>query len=139
MEKIVFWKEIKNFRHYEVSTDGRVRRGSKELKPTCNNKGYPKVTLLKKGKRKQFYVHRLVAWAFVSNPDNLTQVNHKDGNKLNNNSSNLEWVNNRSNTSRFNKTNTTSKYTGVSFKKRLQQMAITNKGKREKRTPRLFY
>lgn len=53
--------------------------------------GYSTVQLFKDGKMKVIAVHRLVAQAFIPNPNNLPQVNHKDGNKQNNNKSNLEW------------------------------------------------
>ena len=55
--------------------------------------GYVKVTLTMHNKAKDFRVHRLVAQAFIENIENKETVNHKDGNKLNNNASNLEWSN----------------------------------------------
>jgi len=59
---------------------------------TTNHNGYKKVSLKgKDGKLKTFRVHRLVAEAFISNPDNKPTVNHKDKNKNNNNVTNLEW------------------------------------------------
>lgn len=60
--------------------------------------GYYKVNLYKDGKAKGFFIHRLVANAFIDNPNNLPQVNHKDENKQNNNINNLEWCDNRYNT-----------------------------------------
>jgi hypothetical protein len=60
------------------------------LKPHIKN-GYPAVNLFKDGKQKHHYIHRLVAEAFVPNPDNLPEVNHKDCDKTNNQVSNLEW------------------------------------------------
>ena len=101
-----YWKPILNYEGlYEVSNWGRVRsldrwcshRRGKQLKKgrilkLCTNKGgYLYVYLWKNGKGKYFLVHRLVAEAFIPNPDNLPQVNHKDENKLNNNAENLEW------------------------------------------------
>lgn len=61
------------------------------LKPIKNKNGYLKVGLCKDGKVKQFYLHRLVALAFIPNPDNLPFINHKDENPLNNCLSNIEW------------------------------------------------
>jgi len=91
------WKPVKNYEGlYEVSDDGRVRstkrRGSagRELKP-FNLKGYRRVSLSFKSKPIDYMVHRLVANAFIGNPDNLPHVNHIDGDKSNNIVSNLEW------------------------------------------------
>ena len=80
----------------EVSTEGRVRRlGCSSFKSQrLNYKGYLKVDLYKKGKRKTFSVHRLVAEAFISNPNNLPQVTHKNGLKVDNTLKNLELCNN---------------------------------------------
>lgn len=63
------------------------------MKPEIR-KGYYSVDLMKNGKRYKFRVHRLVAEAFINNPDNLPQVNHKDEDRLNNIASNLEWCDN---------------------------------------------
>ena len=67
------------------------------LKPEIRT-GYYSVDLRKNGKRYKCRIHRLVAEAFIPNPDNLPQVNHKDENKLNNEASNLEWCDNTYNT-----------------------------------------
>lgn len=106
MEEI--WKDIPNFEGlYQVSNLGNVRvldryvnsairnndkvkRKGKILKQ-YNKRGYLQVSLIKNYKRYYFTVHRLVAMAFLPNPDNLPQINHKDENPLNNNLSNLEW------------------------------------------------
>lgn len=93
MEEI--WRDIKGFEgSYQVSNLGQVkslRNGSERvLKPRMNVYGYMQVDLCD-GKRKHYKVHRLVAQAFLPNPDNLPQVNHKDENKTNNAVSNLEW------------------------------------------------
>ena len=87
------WKKIKDFENYEVNELGQVRRNSKILKSELRN-GYYSVTLSKNGKRVHKRIHRLIAEAFIPNPDNLPQVNHKNQNKLNNNIDNLEWCNN---------------------------------------------
>ena len=72
---------------------GVVKRGGHLLKPMPNNKRtkHLRVFLVKDGKRKQHQVHRLVALAFLPNPDNLPFINHKDCDPTNNHVSNLEW------------------------------------------------
>lgn len=81
---------------YRIGTHGTIisdARGGKPkiLKPAIDRYGYKKVTLFNNGKRNYLTVHRVVALTYLNNPDNLPQVNHKDGNKLNNYYKNLEW------------------------------------------------
>ena len=64
---------------------------------TDNGNGYKKVAVGFNGKTKNKYIHRLVAECFLPNPNNLSQVNHKDGDKENNTVENLEWVSNSCN------------------------------------------
>lgn len=66
----------------------------KVLKPITHKNGYLVVSLSKNNKQKIYSIHRLVAEAFVNNPENLPYVNHKDEDKTNNNISNLEWCDN---------------------------------------------
>lgn len=91
------WRAVDGFGElYEVSSLGRVRSRAQSPKPklralTCVH-GYMGVTL-KKNKKDCFrLVHRLVAQAFIPNPESKPMVNHKDGNKTNNCIDNLEWV-----------------------------------------------
>lgn len=102
------WKNIPGFEDcYQVSSSGRVRSLERQVKnsthnlmrpiqemimnPWDNGNGYLVVSLSKNGMRKNHYVHRLVAAAFIDNPDNKLYVNHIDYNKKNNAASNLEW------------------------------------------------
>lgn len=81
---------------YEITQDGKIinkKWGNREVKPQPNGKGYLRVHIA----GKMHFVHRLVAEKYIPNPDGKPQVNHKDGNKLNNNASNLEWVTNAEN------------------------------------------
>lgn len=83
------------FTNGEIIALGRVgARGytvkDKKLKP-CIRNGYLSYSLNLEGKTKYYYLHRLIAQNFIPNPDNLPCVNHKDGDKLNNNIDNLEW------------------------------------------------
>ena len=94
------WKDINGYDgFYRISNLGRVKsaRYNRYLKLFFNKKGYARINLNKKGKLKTYRVHRLVAQAFIPNPNNKPQVNHKDGNKRNNCVDNLEWVTNEEN------------------------------------------
>ena len=93
------WRDIKGFEgKYMVSNLGRVKslnynHTGKEgiLKGVDYGYGYLYVSLTKDGKVKQYSINRLVAQAFLENPDNLPEVNHKDEDKTNNRVENLEW------------------------------------------------
>ena len=81
-----------------MSNLGHVKnKHGRILKPEIRN-GYYSVDLMKNKKRYKFRIHRLVAEAFIPNPDNLPIINHKDENKLNNEASNLEWCTSSYNT-----------------------------------------
>lgn len=87
-------KDIKGYEGlYAITEDGRVwsYRRNKYLKSTEDKKGYLRVDLYKDKKRSNYKIHRLVAEAFIDNPNNLPQVNHKNENKANNCVDNLEW------------------------------------------------
>ena len=94
------WKPIAGYEGiYEISDNGEIKSLIKNrlLKPCIHKKGYLVVTLTKGNVHKHYYVHRLVAQAFIPNTDNKEQVNHIDGNKHNNYVENLEWCNNTEN------------------------------------------
>src|SRR5699024_1760168 len=97
--EVEVWEPIKGYEEsYLVSNLGRVkskpRTGTRGgiLKELYSSWQYNRVNLYKNGGMNSFTIHRLVAQAFLPNPENKPQVNHKDGNKLNNALSNLEWV-----------------------------------------------
>lgn len=82
--------------HYHLSNFGRVKsfwKGKAKIrKPKIHTSGYLNIPLFKDGKKKDCYVHRLVAEFFIPNPDAKPEVNHKDNNPFNNYVGNLEWV-----------------------------------------------
>lgn len=84
----------------EVSNMGRIKsnmRDGRILKSCPDKKGYLRLRVTLDRQKLSFKVHRLVAAAFVDNPDHLPQVNHIDGDKRNNRADNLEWVSNKDN------------------------------------------
>ena len=95
MEKEIF-KDIEGYEGiYQVSNFGKIRKiklgKERILRPCKDSRGYSVVSLFKNKTRKMHKMHRLIAIAFIPNPANKPQINHKDGNKLNNNLDNLEW------------------------------------------------
>ena len=92
-------KKITGYDNYYITIEGNIynKNNQKYLKPHIKN-GYLFCTLWHKGICKNVYIHRLLALYYLNNYNNLPQVNHIDGNKLNNNILNLEWVTNKENT-----------------------------------------
>jgi NUMOD4 motif/HNH endonuclease len=112
MEK---WVDIKGFEGlYQISINGNVKSVDRFYNTGFGNRrtvkvggikilkiskcGYKIVQLYKNGKPFTRSIHRLIAEGFIDNPENLRVVNHKDGNKLNNNVTNLEWCSDKENT-----------------------------------------
>ena len=100
MEEKEIWADIVGYEGlYMVSSLGNIKSLKKGLirKQSDNGNGYKCISLYKNNKSKTFYVHRLVAQAFIPNPNNLPQVNHKDENPSNNCVNNLEWCDSKYN------------------------------------------
>lgn len=100
---VEIWKDVKDFEGlYQVSNLGRIRSYFREgtkggiIKQFIINR-YPKVHIFKDGVGKFIYTHRLVALAFIPNPENKLQINHINGNKYDNRAINLEWATSQEN------------------------------------------
>lgn len=107
------WKDINGYEGlYQISNFGRVKRLAREvlykdgrkynykekiMNDFKTHKGYSIISFTINNNSKWYYIHRIVAEAFIPNLENKPQVNHKDGNKLNNNVENLEWCTNSEN------------------------------------------
>lgn len=92
--------DIKGCERYQITDDGRVwsKISNKYLKEKPTEDGYLRVCLCREdGLKRQVCIHRLVAEAFIPNPDNLPQINHKDECKTNNSAENLEWCSSKYN------------------------------------------
>lgn len=130
------WKDIKGYTGlYKVSNLGQVSRVIREkrgrgvhgftkgglLKQECCRNGYVRVALYLNGKSKHFLVHRLVGIAFIDNPNNLPEINHKDEIKNNNTVENLEWC-----TGKYNSNYGTGKIRAVENRDIRKQVANTD-------------
>ena len=99
MSVVETFVKIEGFENYEVSNLGKVRniKSGIMLKPWFTKDGYLRHCLYKHNKRKNLLLHRIIATAFIDNPEEKPQINHIDENKLNNDLSNLEWCTEREN------------------------------------------
>lgn len=93
------WMPITEWEQYSVSNQGRIKNNKTgKIRATYkNNSGYESVQLYNNGIMKHFLVHRLVAEHFLSNPNNLSDINHIDENKENNSVENLQWMSHQEN------------------------------------------
>lgn len=117
------WQPVPFNFDYEVSCYGNVRSLKRNkvlyLKLSTDTDGYKVINLYDNGSQKMHKVHRLLAIAFIPNPDNLAHVNHKDRIRNYNHIKNIEWTTERENTTHsFLTKKTSSEYTGVSLAKR---------------------
>jgi hypothetical protein len=141
------WASVQNL-PYSISTLGNVKRSAdvpykhknKEfVKPYLNNKGYISINLYKNSKVHRYSIHRLIAIAFIPNPNNFPEVNHIDGNPLNNGIDNLEWCThqhnmqhawdtglhkNRHSNASVKRKISTSKYIGVSWSEQRKRWCV---------------
>ena len=99
MSVVETFVKIDGFEKYEVSNLGKVRniKSGRVLKPRLHREGYLEHLLYKNNKQKFLLLHRILATAFIDNPEGKPCVNHIDENKLNNDLSNLEWCTKREN------------------------------------------
>lgn len=99
MKTSIVWKQIENY-DYEINPEGTVRRiSTKKVKKSFKRPdGYIGIQLYKsKTEIKNFQLHRLIAIAFIENPEKKDVINHKDSNRENNSLDNLEWVTKKEN------------------------------------------
>lgn len=94
MTEIETFEVIPSYESYSISKGGKVinNKTMKVLRQYEGKSGYMRVALRKDKKQKRESVHRLVGITYIENKEELPQINHKDGDKKNNNVSNLEWV-----------------------------------------------
>ena len=117
------WKDIDGYEGlYQVSNLGRIkslnykRTGRTKILKLVKSNGYLDIILYNNGKCKHYLVHRLVAKAFIPNPDSLPEINHIDENKTNNKVDNLEWCTSKYNSNYGTKPLRFSKSRGISVK-----------------------
>lgn len=107
INSLIYWQTeyepIPNFENYTISKDGEIRKVTGKyapmiMKPKLDKDGYYQIGLFKDGKKYYRSIHRLIAITYLENTCDFSDVNHKDGNRINNNVNNLEWCSQRYNT-----------------------------------------
>ena len=127
------WRQVVGFENYEVSYCGEIRNANTNhlLKSYFDKGGYERVSLYKDGKPQHFFVHQLVAKAFIPNPENKSCIDHIDTVRTNNTVSNLRWVSRKENSnnelSRQNYSN--AKTDWWKYESRRKWMSESKKGK----------
>lgn len=121
-QKLEMWKTIKDFPDYRISTLGRVKSYKRNringsiLKPKNNGYDYLHVDLYNNNKTKRFKIHRLVAEAFIPNPDNKPYIDHINTIRTDNCTKNLKWVTHKENcNNKLTKKNNSESHKGVIF------------------------
>ena len=118
------FRSVENYDHYAVSSFGRVKntKTGKVLKAGLNSHGYLNCNLYEDGNRKNHKIHRLVACAFIDNPDDKLCVDHKNNDKTNNNISNLRFATSKENIQNSSiRLDNTSNIKGVYFNKKAKK------------------
>ena len=117
--KIKQIKKIDGFERYSITSDGEVINDkTRRILKQSNTNGYKQVTLRMDGERKEVLVHRLLAKAFIPNPNNYAKVDHIDRNRSNNDLTNLRWVSDGQNGRNISKQlGTSSRFIGVCQRK----------------------
>jgi hypothetical protein len=118
---LTVWLPIKDYPNYEISISGSVRnvKTKRILNPYINSNGYYRIDLHNNGKRKKFYIHRLVISNFIPNIENKKCVDHINGKRLDNTISNLRWSSDEENQhNRQINLNNTSSIKGVYWNKK---------------------
>lgn len=127
------WRDIDGYDNYMISNLGNIKntKTKKILKHLIKPNGYHAIDLSKDNKTVRYYIHRLVADAFINNPDNKPNVDHINNDKNDNTIFNLRWVTHSQNMMNRKKKNTNNKYKGVIYDKNYKKYKVQiNKDKK---------
>jgi hypothetical protein len=134
MEKMVIYKVLDRLQNYRIYEDGRIETiRTNHIKSTCiNSSGYLTIGVYREGRDSYEMIHRLLAEAFIPNPEGKSCVNHKDGNKQNNSLSNLEWMTHQENNQHAQDTGLNKARTSEIQKASVRLMNVTLKSRKVK-------